>query len=454
MIAAEANNATAHYNLGLALERQGQFDQAGRSFETALSLNQGLWQAHTGRGLCLLHLGQLEQALQHFDQALRSSPGQDRTLFGKAVALHQLGKLDEAAEIYRKLLPSNASSAELLVNLITLSMARKDDAKTKEYSDRMLKIRPQSRQALEGLSAVALSRGDFSGAVQHCSSAGQGRLRFVRSVVQPGPRLSENRPHGSGWKRLPRSRQASSRGSRGAMPIWASCSQERGDLAGARHACEAALAAAPDSPGLLWNLALLAEREGRAEEAERHFAKLVGLKPDWEDAAYRLGFLQIQRGDFAAAVDCFELCIKQRADWVEALLNLGLACWKFQDLDTATQTFERILSLQPQNPDALRALTAIAIERKDHNARLGSAPETERAGTSAPWSCPTTWASCCSPPENPKRPPNAIRWRRKRSPISRAALTNLGHALKAVRQGRRSSRRLEQGRRSGSRAGG
>src|SRR5438876_877991 len=56
VIAAEGNNATAHYNLGLALERQGQFDQAGRSFETAISLDQRLWQAHTGRGLSLLHL--------------------------------------------------------------------------------------------------------------------------------------------------------------------------------------------------------------------------------------------------------------------------------------------------------------------------------------------------------------------------------------------------------------
>src|SRR6185437_16698223 len=57
VIAAEANNASAHYNLGLALERQAQFDQAARSFETALSMSARLWQAHTGRGLCLLHLG-------------------------------------------------------------------------------------------------------------------------------------------------------------------------------------------------------------------------------------------------------------------------------------------------------------------------------------------------------------------------------------------------------------
>ena len=89
VIAADPTNVIAHYNLGLALERQGQFDEASRAFEKTLSLDQRLWQAHTGRGLCLLHLGRLDQALQDFDQALRSSPGQDRTLFGKAVALQQ-----------------------------------------------------------------------------------------------------------------------------------------------------------------------------------------------------------------------------------------------------------------------------------------------------------------------------------------------------------------------------
>src|SRR5512142_3525153 len=63
VIAADAKSAAAHYNLGLALERQGQFDHASRSFQTALSLDPRLWQAHTGRGLCLLHLGQPEQSL-------------------------------------------------------------------------------------------------------------------------------------------------------------------------------------------------------------------------------------------------------------------------------------------------------------------------------------------------------------------------------------------------------
>ena len=204
--------------------------------------------------------------------------------------------------------------------------------------------------------------------------------------------------------------------------------QERGDLAGARRACEAALAAAPDSPGLLWNLALLAEREGRAEEAEQHFTKLVGLKPDWEDAAYRLGFcsssVAITPPPWIASRSH-----KQRGT-VEALLNLGLACWKFQDLDTAAQTFERILSLQPENPDALRALIAIAIERKDQNRAWDLHQKLVAMGQASVELSYNLGLLLQSVGEQEKAA-QCFQLAADAKPDCRAALTNLGHALKA-----------------------
>ncbi len=118
-------------------------------------------------------------------------------------------------------------------------------------------------------------------------------------------------------------------------------------------------------PAVLWNLAIASEQLGQLQDAEQYFNRLVKIAPDFEDAAFRLGFLQIQRGEYASAVDSFEACVNRRPDWIEALLNLGLACWKFEDLDTASATFERVLALQWSNTDALRALLAIAIERKD-----------------------------------------------------------------------------------------
>ena len=124
-----------------------------------LNLDPKRWQAQAGRGMCLLHLGKAEEALACFDRALQETPNQDRSLFGKAVALHQLGRLDEASEIYRKLLPGNANSPELLGNMIAIASTRKDDNRAKELSERLLKIRPQSRHALEGLARRSVVAG-------------------------------------------------------------------------------------------------------------------------------------------------------------------------------------------------------------------------------------------------------------------------------------------------------
>ena len=131
--------------------------------------------------------------------------------------------------------------------------------------------------------------------------------------------------------------------------IWARCSTNVAILRGRGALMRTPWLGLRISRGRYGTWRCCAEREGNAEGAERAFEKLVAAKPDWEDAAFRLGFLQLQRGEFAGAVDSFEICLKKRRDWVEALLNLGLACWKFEDLETASETFNRVLSLQPQN---------------------------------------------------------------------------------------------------------
>ena len=48
---------------------------------------------------------------------------------------------DEAAALYRKILARNPKSEECLVNLVTIGMARKDDAMTRDFSEKLLTLR-------------------------------------------------------------------------------------------------------------------------------------------------------------------------------------------------------------------------------------------------------------------------------------------------------------------------
>ena len=173
--------------------------------------------------------------------------------------------------------------------------------------------------------------------------------------------------------------------------------------------------------------------------------KLLALKADWEDAAFRLGFLQLQRGEYAGAVDSFEICLKKRKDWVEALLNLGLAFWKFEDLDGAAQTFNRVLALQPQQYGRVARADGHRHRTQESEAGVGAASEGDGVGR--------TLAGAVLQPGAPA----AIHRRRGRGggmlpdggrstkPDFPQALLNLGHALKATGKEERSAAGLEPG---------
>lgn len=280
------------------------------------------------------------------------------------------------------------------------------------------------------MAAAALARGDYSGAVQHCSQlvkvaadSYQGWFNLGVAYQKTG-RLEQA---GNAYREATRIRPDAVEANANLGVVL----QERADVAGARRAYERVLSTTPEVPGVLWNLALLLERDGKTEEAEGYFEKLVAVNPNFEDAAFRLGFLQLQRAEYASAVDSFETCLKKKKDWIEALLNLGLACWKFEDLDAAAETFGRALTLDPRNVDALRALTAIAIERKDHQRGWELLQKLTALGERPVELSYNLGLLLQSAGENV----SAIECYRialEKKPDFSEALLNLGHALKAI----------------------
>ena len=438
VLALDPFHRAAHYNLGLCLERMEAFEEASREFEAESQSDPLSWQSLLGRGFCLLKLGKPESALACFDTALElsgrqeKSVNQDRILTGRAIALQQTGRMEEAADLYKKLLPADPNSPGLLSNFIAVSMGRKDDARVKELAERLLKVQPDAPLALQGLTAVAISRGDYSAAVQHCS-------QLVK--VAPDSYIGWFNL-GIAYQKTGRWEQAGNAYKEAALirpsAIEASANlggvlQERGDLPGARRAYERVLNAAPELPGALWNLALLAEREDRLDEAESLYRRLVGVNPEWEDAPFRLGFLQLKKGKYSDAARSFEICLQKQPTALEPLLNQALAYWKGGDLRAATTTYQKILALDPSHLDAMRALTAIAIERKDANDAL-AAHETFAAAGGRSAELSFNLGLLLQSLGDSARAAQYYRSALEVRPEFAEALLNLGHALKASGQ--------------------
>ena len=192
-VAAEPNHPTAHFDLGVCLEKLGQWKAAANSFRRALEIDAGRSQALIGLGSCLLQLDSAEQALHCFER-IESTGDREAALLGKAVALQKLGHNEEAEETYRELLGISPGSAEPLANLVALSAAREDLMGMEDYAGRLLKVNPQSKAALQGMAMVAIWSGNQAAAVEYCtrlveidpdSFEGRFNLRFAQQRMQP-----------------------------------------------------------------------------------------------------------------------------------------------------------------------------------------------------------------------------------------------------------------------------
>jgi tetratricopeptide (TPR) repeat protein len=166
VVNSEPDNADAHYNLALCLQRSDRWDASCQAFERALLLDGSRDAARLGLGSSLLYLNRLDEALTCFGQCSDAVEGP--AAFGKAVALQLLHRFGEAGNAYEALLASDPNSEETLSNLIALGVETYDLDRVRDYSQRLLKISPQSPAALQGLATVALERGDHHAAARYC----------------------------------------------------------------------------------------------------------------------------------------------------------------------------------------------------------------------------------------------------------------------------------------------
>ena len=128
--------------------------------------------------------------------------------------------------------------------------------------------------------------------------------------------------------------------------------QSRGDIEGARAACEGILSRDASHAGAHTLLGALYGEQGDLERAHRHFTAAVHHAPDLPDARFGLGNVYRLRGEPVAAAGEYRRALAVNPDSAIVHLSLGQALRAQGETAAALAAFERALELDPLLVDA------------------------------------------------------------------------------------------------------
>jgi predicted TPR repeat methyltransferase len=111
-IAADPNDAMAHYNYGNVLRDLDAPEKALASYDRALALQPDRPGTLVNRGVVLHDLGRYEEALASYDAGLARNPGDAAAHFNRGNVLSMLKRYEEAVMSYRRAIALKSNYAE------------------------------------------------------------------------------------------------------------------------------------------------------------------------------------------------------------------------------------------------------------------------------------------------------------------------------------------------------
>lgn len=108
----------------------------------------------------------------------------------------------------------------------------------------------------------------------------------------------------------------------------------------------------PKNATYRYKLSLALEKMGDLEGERAQLEEVVKLDPELADAQKGLGYLLARSGDASGAIEHFRMAVKAAPNWVDAWINLAAELAINSQVTEAREAAAKALALDPQNADA------------------------------------------------------------------------------------------------------
>jgi tetratricopeptide (TPR) repeat protein len=181
------HKARQHYNLGVVLARNGNFDDAIEQYHTALNFKPDYLEAYYNLGNALAQKGDGKSAIYNYRKALQLNPDFFKSYYNIARILSNQGKTGEAIYNYQKALIINSETPQTLYNLSWIyatseNKRYRNGEKAVKLAEKLCVLTdPQQPLSLDALAAAYAETGNFEKAVETAQEA-------LKLALQIGPK--------------------------------------------------------------------------------------------------------------------------------------------------------------------------------------------------------------------------------------------------------------------------
>jgi Flp pilus assembly protein TadD len=165
------SGAKQHLDYGLALQKEGRWEEAEEQYKIALSFKPGDAKSHMNLAVVLMAEAKYDAAASHMEEALRLQPNDGEFHFNYASLLQRLGRGDEAGPQYEaaaRLLP-DLPEAHYNHALFLASGGKGNDALSE--LQRAVQLKPDYVDAQLKLADALFAKGDLDEAKMHYTTA-------------------------------------------------------------------------------------------------------------------------------------------------------------------------------------------------------------------------------------------------------------------------------------------
>jgi Flp pilus assembly protein TadD len=165
------NSAKQHFDYGVALQKEGRWEEAEEQYKTALRIDPAGPKSHMNLAVALMAQAKFDEAAPHMEAALRLQPNDGEFNLNYANLLQRLGRGDEAGPHYEaaaRLLPDSPEAHYDYASF--LASTRKGNDSVSELQ-RVVQLKPDYLDVQLRLADALFAKGNLEEAKLHYTTA-------------------------------------------------------------------------------------------------------------------------------------------------------------------------------------------------------------------------------------------------------------------------------------------